>query len=138
MALQDSGPISLSDVRSELKSSGRISLGDDAVRKLAKRLSGSVSLSHLYGKADEIREPETGWNAYRGSPTLMRWQVQKSGFYFVEWGARRYRDYKFSARGGKDVLEHTAPDGWTYIRGPVAKSYSSGSKDYQVARKKSG
>jgi hypothetical protein len=51
MALQTSGPISLGDVRSELGLSGRISLGDAAVRGLAKRETGSISLSHLYGKS---------------------------------------------------------------------------------------
>jgi len=51
MTLPSSGAISMSQVRSELKLSGTISLGQSAVRNLAGRASGSISMSHLHGKS---------------------------------------------------------------------------------------
>lgn len=51
MALPSTGPISMSQVRTELGLSGAISLGQAEVRALAGRLSGSISMSHLRGKS---------------------------------------------------------------------------------------
>lgn len=51
MALPSTGPISMSQVRTELGLSGSISLGQAAVRELAGRPSGSISMSHLRGKS---------------------------------------------------------------------------------------
>ncbi len=53
MTLQSSGPISLGNVRTELGTSGAISLGSSIVRELAGVLSGSISLADLYGKSAE-------------------------------------------------------------------------------------
>jgi len=53
-ALQDSGPISLGDVRTELGNTGIISLNDADVRTLAGRPSGVISMSNFYGAIDEI------------------------------------------------------------------------------------
>jgi len=57
MALPSTGPISMSQVRSELGLSGSISLGQSQVRELAGRPSGSISMSHLRGKS------AVNWNA---------------------------------------------------------------------------
>lgn len=52
MALPSTGPISMSQVRTEIgRSSGAISLGETAVRNLAGRASGVVSMSDLRGKS---------------------------------------------------------------------------------------
>lgn len=51
MALPSTGPISMLQVRNELNLSGAISLGQSAVRNLAGRSSGSISMSHLRGKS---------------------------------------------------------------------------------------
>ncbi len=74
MALQTSGPISLADVRTELQLSGRISLGDNAVRRLAEKPTGAISLSDFYGRswvlgsrlysATIVPTPPTKTNAY--------------------------------------------------------------------------
>jgi hypothetical protein len=76
MALPTNGPISLGDVRSELGLSGRISLGDSAVRSLAERETGSISLSHLYGKSSGI----TLWS---GSVTFL---AASNGSYIANFG----------------------------------------------------
>lgn len=52
MALPSTGPISMTQVRTELGLSGAISLGQAEVRALAGRVSGtSISMSHLRGKS---------------------------------------------------------------------------------------
>lgn len=53
MALPQSGPISLGQVRNELKLTGPISLGQDQVRQLAGKQSGTIKMSDLYGKSAE-------------------------------------------------------------------------------------
>ena len=53
MTLQSSGTISLNDVNVELQNSGTslISLNDTEVRDLADVVSGTISMSNLYGKS---------------------------------------------------------------------------------------
>ena len=51
MALPSTGAISLLDVRNELGKTGAISLGDSAVRALAGKTSGAISLGDLRGKS---------------------------------------------------------------------------------------
>ena len=53
MALPQSGPISLGQVRDELKLTGPISLGQAQVRQLAGKQSGTIKMSDLYGKSAE-------------------------------------------------------------------------------------
>ena len=55
MALPSTGAISLLDVRNELGKTGAISLGDSAVRALAGRTSGAISLGDLRGKSSKIK-----------------------------------------------------------------------------------
>ena len=55
MALPSTGAISLLDVRNELGKTGAISLGDSAVRTLAGRTSGAISLGDLRGKSSKIK-----------------------------------------------------------------------------------
>lgn len=54
MALPSSGPMSMSQVNTELKTTGSINLGREDVRKLAKVLSGTIKMSDLRGKSAEI------------------------------------------------------------------------------------
>ena len=49
MPIPSSGTISMADIRTELGTSGSISLGDTAVRDLAGVASGSISLGDFYG-----------------------------------------------------------------------------------------
>lgn len=53
MGLPQSGPISLGQVRTELKLTGPISLGQTQVRKLAGKQTGIIKMSDLYGKSAE-------------------------------------------------------------------------------------
>ena len=55
MALPSTGAISLLDVRNELGKTGAISLGDSAVRTLAGKTSGAISLGDLRGKSSKIK-----------------------------------------------------------------------------------
>lgn len=55
MSLQQTGAISLAQVRSELKLSGSISLGSTAVRKLLGKASGAISLKDAYGKSNMLQ-----------------------------------------------------------------------------------
>ena len=50
MPLQSSGPIGLGDVRTELETSGEISLNTPSVRSLLQVPSGTISLNNAYGK----------------------------------------------------------------------------------------
>lgn len=68
MALPDSGAISMSQVRTELGTSGAISLGSSAVRNLAGIPSGSISMSQLRGK-----------NSYSGKIITMTIETFNSG-----------------------------------------------------------
>jgi len=52
MALQSSGPISMANIRSELKLSGSIGLNSNAVRTLGGKSSGKISLADFYGKSN--------------------------------------------------------------------------------------
>lgn len=51
MALPVSGKISLGDVRTVLKTTGPISLGQKEVRNLAEKTSGTIKMSDLHGKS---------------------------------------------------------------------------------------
>lgn len=71
MTLATEGPISLSDVRSEIGGgSFPISLGDSRVRLMAGKPTGEISMSDLYGKTYDIvpvnlgeaLAAPTGWN----------------------------------------------------------------------------
>ena len=48
--LPKNGTISMDDIRKELKVNSTISLNDTAVRKLADKSDGTISLSDFYGK----------------------------------------------------------------------------------------
>ena len=50
--IKNSGPISMDDIRKELKKSGTINLNDSDVRELAKKPSGPISLKDFYGKSN--------------------------------------------------------------------------------------
>lgn len=79
MALPSSGSISLSQVNVELKKSATaaISMGDSAVRALAKKTSGAISMSDLRGKSAEVKYTNTvnrtqaSIHALMGSPTAV-------------------------------------------------------------------
>ena len=60
MALPSTGAISLLDVRNELGKTGAISLGDSAVRTLAGRTSGAISMSDLRGKSSYTHQLTIG------------------------------------------------------------------------------
>lgn len=51
MALPSTGPISMSQVRTELGRTGTISLNDGTVRALAGKASGTISMADLRGKS---------------------------------------------------------------------------------------
>lgn len=95
MALQSTGPISLSDINIELgfASNARISLNDSAVRDLAGIPSGPISLSDFYGKASY-------------DPALMIMpatiNVESSGFgspAFIQWDASNDKAIRYTSSG---------------------------------------
>lgn len=51
MTLPSTGTISMAQVRSELSASGQLDLNNSAVRKLAGKPSGAISLNDLHGKS---------------------------------------------------------------------------------------
>lgn len=51
MSLPSSGKITMGDIRTELKLTGQITLGQSEVRKLAGKSSGLIKMSDLYGKS---------------------------------------------------------------------------------------
>lgn len=58
--LPKNGTISMDDIRKELKINSTISLNDTAVRKLADKSNGPISLSDFYGKSNL----KVGLNSY--------------------------------------------------------------------------
>ncbi|MGI2107322.1 hypothetical protein [Shewanella frigidimarina] len=72
MTLHSSGAISFAQVRTELKLSGSISLGQANVRKLLKKTSGPISLRDAYGKSNLLfhaytyGEYQTGYERWSG------------------------------------------------------------------------
>ena len=77
MALQSSGAISLNNVNVELGNSGsaNINMNSTAVRTLLERPTGSISMSHAYGKSDAA---ELTYNASY-QDTVNRWPYTFSG-----------------------------------------------------------
>lgn len=75
MALPSTGSISMSQVNTELKKSATatISLNDSAVRKLAGKTSGTISMNDLRGK--------------KASETVTNYQI-----YNNSWSGSKYRD----------------------------------------------
>ena len=73
MALPSSGTISLNQVNVELKKTGttKISMGDTAVRALAKKTSGAISMSDLRGKSSEVKYTNTTNRTAANIHTLM-------------------------------------------------------------------
>lgn len=67
MALPTTGKISLGDVRTELGTTGAISLGSEDVRTLAGKTSGTVKMSDLYGKTNALWEGRITVGKYTGS-----------------------------------------------------------------------
>ena len=66
MALPASGAISMSQVNTELKktATAQVSLGDSAVRTLAKKSSGQISMSDLHGKSSSTHRIIIGKQTY--------------------------------------------------------------------------
>lgn len=80
--LPGTGPISMSQVNVELGkgSTSRISLGDSAVRNLAGRPSGSISMGHLRGKSQGFKvSSDTCHLAISYADDTKQW---KAGFTF--------------------------------------------------------
>ena len=66
MALPSTGAISMSQVNTELRrtSTAQISLGETAVRTLAKKSSGQISMSDLHGKSSSTHRIIIGKQTY--------------------------------------------------------------------------
>lgn len=60
MALQTSGAISLANVQTEFGGVNPISISEYYGKAAGIPASGTISLSHFYGKSNIIREPESG------------------------------------------------------------------------------
>ena len=77
MTLPTTGPLSLSQVRTELSLSGSVSLGATKIRELSGATSGPSSLSQLRGKsaaADYLALVAGGYDGF-------------SGYIGLDWGA---------------------------------------------------
>jgi hypothetical protein len=78
MGLHSSGPISLFQIRTELKLTGPISLGQADVRQLLKKTSGPISLHDAYGKSNLLFHAYTFGEALGGYTQMSGYWPAKS------------------------------------------------------------
>lgn len=85
MTLQASGAISLNQVNVELGLSGtaKISLNDDAVRKLLGKASGAISMQNAYGKKNEFQFVNTVARTNVNIFTLMGSPTKVDNYVFI-------------------------------------------------------
>ena len=110
MALPSSGSISLNQVNVELKktATAAISMNDSAVRALAKKTSGAISMSDLRGKSSEVRFVNSTNRTQANIHTLMG-KPTAAGTYVFENTAQ----IAASSRGGWALQTGTFPAGST-------------------------
>ena len=102
MALPSSGSISLNQVNVELKKSAtaKISLGDTAVRELAEKTSGTISMSDLRGKSYEITFINTANRTDANIHTLMGSPTKKGNYIFINRATIGASGASFALRTG--------------------------------------
>lgn len=85
MALPTTGKISLGDVRTELGTTGAISLGSTDVRNLAEKTSGTIKMSDLRGKsAMPILSDNNAVIVYKYEiPILSHYEIEIKDWYFI-------------------------------------------------------
>lgn len=132
MTLPSSGPISLAQVNTELgkSSTAPISLNDAAVRSLAGKPSGPISMADLRGKSASSREPPTGTNYNYAN---FNWVVYLSDWWIeIYWNGVLVYD---AASSDAPTLSSVKVGEWTYYRGALAGSVS-GERYYGLYRDK--
>lgn len=109
MALQTSGAISLANVQTEFGGVNPISISEYYGKVAGIPASGTISLSHFYGKSNIIREPESG--EYYALGTTHWMVVSGNNLTSVKWNG------VFPIAGQSGQLSSYSVSGYTYYRG---------------------
>lgn len=116
MALQTSGAISLANVQTEFGGGNPISISEYYGKAAGIPASGTISLSHFYGKSNIIREPASG-EYYGQTHAFMTTNV---GFIRILWNGTVFNI------DGDDSFTSCSNGGYTYYKG----KYMSGDRLY--------
>ncbi|SDQ99891.1 hypothetical protein [Pseudovibrio sp. Tun.PSC04-5.I4] len=127
MTLQTSGPISLGNVREELEAAGPISLASSAVRELAGVSDGPISMSGLYGKSYEIREPETGEHYINSTLAYYCFHNSDLNHSFFFWNTLFYSSGIANGIGDLPFIDF---EGWRYFRGTARPTPTGATADF--------
>ena len=113
MTLPASGPISLSQVNTELgrPATNWITMNDPDVRRLAGAPSGAIYMSFLYGKSNIIREPASG-TVYQQDVT----QYREGTWTDIWWGGTHVISVQGVGYASLSAGGYTYYSGWNLQR----------------------
>lgn len=112
MALQTSGAISLANVQTEFGGVNPISISEYYGKVAGIPASGTISLSHFYGKSKIIREPESG--EYYDSRNKWVYNIEENTVDVI------YNAYAYTFYQGN--INSVNFGGYTYYRGTLRES----------------
>ena len=130
MALQTSGAISLANVQTEFGGANPISISEYYGKVAGIPASGTISLSHFYGKSNIIREPDSG-EYFVENGNAFGWTVYTSGYSMVYWNTSTSTPLVSAPSATITAISF---NGYTYYRGTYRKAYSSVVYAYAIYR----
>lgn len=130
MALPTTGPISLGQVRTELKKTGTISLGNVDVRNLANKNSGVIKMSDLRGKTFMYKTTaaNSGYKYFEGSTPIITFPIEINADVFTTINVGINSNH--AARYSYDYSGTSKCDNWQSvgsIKTPVNNNYTDSS-----------